>query len=178
MLHALKSSNEDPQLVEEARKYLRGIRGDLSQRQRKQQARMSGMGTSPVPPVGPTVPTTAMAPTLSRSPAVQNPAVARAPSAVGYPTSIPSSDGRHGTDSIPRSSEVTRPAISPLAGIAPNAVGAFGAAGPAPAGSGLIGLPGSEPPTMGRSVQAEFDAMVRQIRGPKYGYFPPNPFGS
>ncbi|KAL5361398.1 hypothetical protein BJX96DRAFT_84461 [Aspergillus floccosus] len=148
MLHALKSSNEDPQLVEDARKYLRGIRGDLSQRQRKQQARMSGMGTSPVAPVGPTVPTTGMAPrsTLSRSAAVQSPGVARVPSAVGYPTSIPSSEG------VPRSLEVGGPAILPTVGMAPNAPGAFGSAGPTTAGSAANGFTGSEPPSMGSSM--------------------------
>lgn len=52
MLQALKHSKEDPKLVEEARKYLRGIRGSLSQRERKLAANAAVIPTAALQPTG------------------------------------------------------------------------------------------------------------------------------
>ncbi|KAE8148985.1 PHD/FYVE-zinc-finger like domain-containing protein [Aspergillus avenaceus] len=65
MLEALKQSNEDSELIQRAKKYLTGIRGDLAQRKRRESSKATGLtnthGTSGATPTFTNTPTSTSA---------------------------------------------------------------------------------------------------------------------
>lgn len=92
MLQALKHSKEDPALVEEARKYLRGIRGDLSQRERRQAANAAVIPTAALKPTG-----------GAGTPGTRTPRLLKGTGSTGTPSAMRTS-GSSGTPGAVRSS--------------------------------------------------------------------------